>query len=114
MLRKNRMALDKDIVFLDNASTTEVHPDVLKVFLKANEDYFANPSSIHFEGQKASRLVDKSKSVVLSTLGLERTHKLVLTSGTTESNNLAIKGYALKYKNRGNHKDRTPFCFRSI
>ena len=96
------MPIDK-IIYFDNASTTKVDPEVLATYLKVCETTFANASSIHFEGQKASRLLDKSRELILSTLGLSNTHQVIFTSGATEANNLAIKGYALKFKNRGNH-----------
>lgn len=102
MLRKNQMAQDK-LIYFDNAATTLVDSEILKTYIKTSEEYFANASSIHFEGQKAARLLEKSKAVILSTLKLEKTHKVIFTSGATESNNLAIKGYTLKYSNRGRH-----------
>ena len=96
------MPIDKFIYF-DNASTTKVDPEVLAIYTKVCETTFANASSIHFEGQKASRLLDKSRELILSTLGLTNSHQVIFTSGATEANNIAIKGFALKFKNRGNH-----------
>ena len=96
------MPIDK-IIYFDNASTTKVNPEVLAAYTKVCDTTFANASSIHFEGQKASRLLDKSRELILSSFGLSNTHQVIFTSGATEANNLAIKGYALKFKNRGNH-----------
>ncbi len=92
-----------NIIYFDNASTTKVNPEVLLAYTKVCETTFANASSIHFEGQKANRLLNKSRELILSTLNLSNTHQVIFTSGATEANNIAIKGYALKYKNRGNH-----------
>ena len=91
------------LIYFDNASTTKVNPEVLQTYIKVNESTFGNASSIHFAGQEASRLLEKSREVILSSFGLSNTHQVIFTSGATEGNNLAIKGYALKYKNRGNH-----------
>ena len=94
---------ENKLIYFDNASTTKVDPEVLQAYNKVCETTFANASSIHFEGQKANRLLDKSRDLILSSFGLSNTHQVIFTSGATEGNNLAIKGYALKYKNRGNH-----------
>lgn len=92
----------KPIIYLDNASTTRVDPRVLDVFNKANDSYFANPNSIHKEGQKAFYLLNQSKEEVLSLLKVKDSQVIYL-SGATEANNLAIKGIAFRYKNRGKH-----------
>ena len=90
------------IVYLDNAATTKVNPEVLESFNKTKNLYFANPGSIHIPGQEASRLLEKAREQILNTLGVKDA-ELVFTSGATEANNLAIKGYALKHQNRGKH-----------
>ncbi len=92
-----------NLIYFDNASTTKVNPEVLQAYIKVNETTFGNASSIHFAGQEASRLLDKSRESILSSFGLSSSHQVIFTSGATEGNNLAIKGYALKYKNRGSH-----------
>ncbi len=91
------------IIYLDNAATTKVNEEILNTYIKANETYFANASSIHYAGQQSSRILDKSRESILNTLKLANTHQVIFTSGATEANNLAIKGFALKFKNRGNH-----------
>lgn len=94
---------ENKLIYFDNAATTKVNPDVLLAYTKTCETTFANASSVHFEGQKANRLLDKSRELILSSFGLQNAHQVIFTSGATEANNLGIKGYALKYKNRGNH-----------
>lgn len=95
------MAEDK-IVYLDNAATTIVNEEVLEAYNKAKKIYFANPSSIHIPGQEASRLLEKARNQILELLNV-KDNELIFTSGATEANNLAIKGYCLKYQNRGKH-----------
>ena len=90
------------IIYLDNAATTIVNNEVLDAFSKAKKLYFANPSSIHIPGQEASRLLDKAREQILSLLGTTG-YDCIFTSGATEANNLAIKGYCLKHANRGKH-----------
>lgn len=91
-----------NIIYLDNASTTKLDPKVKEVFLNALDKNYANPSSIHKLGQEAGYLLNKTKEDILSLLKCND-HQVIFTSGATESNNLAIKGVCLKYKNRGNH-----------
>ena len=90
------------IIYLDNASTSKVNPEVLDSFNQITLKYFANASSIHRLGQESNRLLEKSREQILSLLNLNH-HEVIFTSGATEANNLAIKGYALANRNRGNH-----------
>ena len=94
--------MEKKIIYLDNASTTSVNADVLSSYNKVVSDYKGNASSIHSLGMEASRLIDKARNQILSCLKLDN-DDLIFTSGATEANNLAIKGYAFKYQNRGKH-----------
>lgn len=96
------MPLESKVIYLDNAATTKVDNEVLEAYIKTKTSYFANPSSIHAEGQKANRLLDKAREQILSLLNTPN-HEVIFTSGATESINLALKGYALKYANRGKH-----------
>ena len=93
---------ENKLVYLDNAATTKVNDEVLESYSKAKKLYFANPSSIHIPGQEANRLLEKAREQILSTLKV-KDDELIFTSGATEANNLAIKGYALRYQNRGKH-----------
>lgn len=91
-----------NIIYLDNASTTKLDPVVKETFSSALDKYYANPSSIHKLGQEANYLLNKTKDEILTLLRCSD-HQVIFTSGATESNNLAIKGVCLRYKNRGNH-----------
>ena len=91
-----------NIIYLDNAATSKVDPEVLNSYNQITLKYFANPSSIHSLGQESSRLLDKSREQILNVLKLTH-HEVIFTSGATEANNLAIKGYCFANHNRGNH-----------
>lgn len=91
-----------NIIYLDNAATSKVDPEVLNSYNQITLKYFANPSSIHSLGQEASRLLDKSREQILNVLKLTH-HEVIFTSGATEANNLAIKGYCFANRTRGNH-----------
>ena len=94
--------MEDKIIYLDNASTTIANSEVLDAYVKAKRLYFANPSSIHIPGQEASRMLEKAREQILNVLNV-KDYELIFTSGATEANNLAIKGYCLKHKNRGKH-----------
>ncbi len=90
------------VIYLDNAATTIANSEVLDAYVQAKRLYFANASSIHIPGQEANRMLEKAREQILNVLSC-KDHELVFTSGATEANNLAIKGYCLKHKNRGKH-----------
>lgn len=90
------------MIYLDNSATTKPDDDVLKAFYTASKQFFANPSSIHKAGGQVETLMQKAKEQIAKLLNI-KTESIIFTSGGTESNNLAIKGVAYRYKNRGNH-----------
>ena len=101
------------MVYLDYSATTPVNPDVLDSFNKVSLNYIGNPNSLHRLGVEAKGIIDEATSQIASLLNV-KTSEIIYTSGSSESNNLAIKGIALKYKNRGNHIITTPMEHSSI
>ena len=101
------------MVYLDYSATTPVDSEVIRTFSKACEDYWANPNSLHKEGVKANSLINAATEQIASILGV-KTSEIIYTSGASESNNTAIKGICLKYKNRGKHIITTEFEHSSI
>lgn len=89
------------MIYFDNAATTPTLKEALEAFLRANSEYFGNPSSSHAFGHEADHYLEEARASILSDLGLSETHKLIFNSGATEGNNLAIKGLAFRYANRG-------------
>ena len=102
MSRNQVTPMDNEIIYLDNASTSKVNPEVLESYNQITLKYFANASSIHKLGQESNRLLEKSREQILKLFNLSH-HEVIFTSGATEANNLAIKGYAFANKGRGNH-----------
>lgn len=90
------------VIYLDNASKSIPYPEVIEIYNTVTSDFFANPSSIHILGRQASRELDKCKEEILNLLKMNN-HQVIFVNSATEANNLAIKGYALKNKNRGKH-----------
>jgi len=87
-----------EIIYLDHNATTSMHPEVEGVVRRAFRDGLANPASQHRPGQKARRLLEGAREQIAALLGAEisgsRADRLVLTSGGTEANNLAVLGIA--------------------
>ncbi len=81
-------------IYLDNQATTPVDPRVLLAMRPWWEENFANPHSVeHAMGRAAEEAVEDARAQVAALIGAEA-REIVLTSGATESNNLAIKGAA--------------------
>ncbi|KLU55752.1 cysteine desulfurase [Paenibacillus sp. VT-400] len=88
--------------YFDYAATTPPHPDVIRTMAEIMETQFGNPSSIHGYGERADQLLRRARSGCAAAIGV-KPEEIVFTSGATESNNLAIKGAALRYQSRGRH-----------
>ncbi|MDL4841446.1 cysteine desulfurase family protein [Aquibacillus rhizosphaerae] len=89
-------------IYLDHASTTPVHPEVVKVMIPLLEEVYGNPSSIHHFGRKARHILDESRKVAALSIGAQE-KSITFTSGGTEADNLALIGIAQANKHRGNH-----------
>ncbi len=89
-------------IYLDYNATTPVDPRVIDAMLPYLREHFGNPSSSHYYGSQARAGVDTAREQVASLLGCAP-GEIVFTGGGSESDNLAIKGVAEAYRDRGNH-----------
>lgn len=94
--------LKNNLIYLDNAATTLPNEEIINLFNKIETNVFGNPNSIHHLGIEANTYLNKAREMILNTLRCKN-HRVIFLSSATEANNLAIKGYCLKYKNRGRH-----------
>jgi cysteine desulfurase len=93
--------MPKRLVYLDNAATTAVRPEVLEAMLPfLGKDSFGNPSSAHRFGRTARAAVEEAKRAIAGALGAEP-NQVIFTSGGTEADNLAVIGAALASRDRG-------------
>ena len=94
-------------IYLDYAANTPVDKEVLNTFNEITLKYFANPNSTHSLGIQTSEKINDTTSKILKLLeketNLNQDMELIYTSGSSESNNLAIKGIAQSYKENGKH-----------
>src|SRR5512140_2059011 len=90
------------MVYLDYNATTPIEPEVVEAMLPFLHGNFGNPSSAHRYGVQAREAVTKARAQVAAMVGCEP-DEVIFTSGGTEANNLALKGYALAHRGRGNH-----------
>jgi len=105
------------LLYLDNAATTPVRPEVLEAMMPYLTRWYGNPSSHHTVGEAAADALSDARSRVARVLGL-RAGDIVFTSGGTEANNLAIKGIAiaaaLRRDDRRAHVVTTPIEHESV
>jgi cysteine desulfurase len=77
-------------IYLDNAATTPLCPDVLEAMLPYLRNNFGNPSSTHQEGRTARAAIETSRKIIARVLGAAPS-EIIFTSGGTEASNIAIK-----------------------
>ncbi len=90
------------MIYLDYAANTPVEKDVLKEYVNATTKYIANPNSSHPLGIEAKKIIDDSSNIIGSYFDINK-ENIIYTSGSSESNNLVIKGIAEINKDKGKH-----------
>ena len=86
-------------VYLDNAATTPVVKEVLEAMQPFLSERFGNASALYLLGREAKEALEKARETIKRKVNATE-HKLIFTSGGTESNNLAIKGIAYSGKKK--------------
>ena len=99
--------------YFDYSATTPVDDSVLDTFVKVSKNFIGNPNSLHKLGVDSKNIIEASTEQIANLVNCKK-EEIIYTSGSSESNNLAIKGIAYKYKNRGCHIITSPFEHSSI
>ena len=101
------------MIYLDYSATTPVSREVLDSLVASSLQYPGNPNSLHKLGVEAKEIIDEATKQIADLLHV-KPNEIIYTSGSSESNNLAIKGIAQVYQNRGKHIITTSLEHSSI
>ena len=90
------------MIYLDYAADTPADQEVLQTFLDTSKEFIGNPNSPHRLGALSKARINDATQKIAGLLHVKET-EIIYTSGASESNNLAIKGIAEKYRKYGKH-----------
>ena len=90
------------LIYLDNAATTQVYPEVVDAMLPFFTEHYGNPSAIYSFADEAESAVDKARGEVANLIGAKK-EEIYFTGGGSESDNWALKATAEAYSNKGKH-----------
>ncbi len=89
-------------IYLDYNATTPIDKEVVAAMQPYLSEYFGNPSSAHSFGADTKKAVENARKQIAALINCNP-HEVIFTSGGSESNNYAIKGYAYANESKGNH-----------
>ena len=89
-------------IYLDNAATTRVRPEVAEAVLPAMTETYGNASSVHSFGREAKKAMEKARAQVAAAIGAKK-EEIYFTAGGSEADNWAIKGAAHALRRKGLH-----------
>ena len=90
------------LIYMDNAATTQVYPEVLEAMTPFFTEFYGNPSSVYSFAGEAKKAVDQSRETIANLIGA-KTEEIYFTGGGSESDNWALKATAEAYKTKGKH-----------
>ena len=90
------------LIYLDNAATTKVAPEVVEAMLPYFTENYGNPSSVYSFASKNKEAITRQREIIAEALGA-KSEEIYFTAGGSESDNWALKATAEAYKNKGNH-----------
>lgn len=92
----------EEFVYLDNAATTKVRPEVVEAMLPYFTEIYGNASAVYDFGQKCKQAIEDARETIGSSIGTKASN-IYFTAGGSESDNWALKGVAEAYKDKGKH-----------
>ena len=100
-------------IYLDASATTQMDKEVFREMQKFFKNEYGNAGSMHHKGLVVSNALMNSRKRVAEIFNAKE-NEIIFTGSGTESINLAIKGYALKNKSKGNHIITTTIEHHSV
>lgn len=91
-----------EIKYFDHAATTQIRKEVLEEMMPYLDKEYGNPSSTHIKGTRAKEAIENARNIIVNCINSEP-EEIYFTSGGSESDNTAIKGFARANKKKGNH-----------
>ena len=88
--------------YFDYAASTPLSDKVLSDMLPWFTELFANPSAAHSEGERASQAIKSAREIIAEKIGAMPS-EIIFTSGASEANNLALKGFLFQHLNKKGH-----------
>src|SRR3954467_4228042 len=89
-------------IYLDYNASTPLAPEVVDVMQPLLTDFYGNPSALHWAGSPVKEVLQNARKQVANLIG-SSAGEVIFTSGGSEGNNLALKGFYLKNRHKGNH-----------
>jgi cysteine desulfurase len=89
-------------IYLDYNASTPLAPEVVDAMVPLLQDYYGNPSALHWAGAPVKDLMQNAREQVAGLIGCSP-REIIFTSGGSEANNLALKGFYFKNKHKGKH-----------
>lgn len=99
--KESRKSMSK-LIYLDNAATTQVYPEVLDAMLPYFTEHYGNPAAIYSFAGESERAVAKARKQIADVIGA-KTEEIYFTGGGSESDNWALKATAEAYSSKGKH-----------
>ena len=90
-------------VYLDNAATTKVLPEVIEAMIPYYSEFYGNPSSFHSFARDAHKGLDEARKTVAKCLNAANPSEIYFTGGGSEGDNMILRGVAQAYRKKGNH-----------
>jgi cysteine desulfurase len=89
-------------IYLDYNASTPLAPEVIDAMMPLLHDFYGNPSALHWAGVPVKELLQNARQKTADLIGCS-SEEIIFTSGGSEANNLALKGFYFKNKSKGNH-----------
>lgn len=96
------MIIMNKVIYLDNAATTPVYPEVVETMMPYLTEYYGNPSAVYSFAGEAAKAVNTAREIIANGIGAKK-EEIYFTAGGSESDNWALKATAEAYGSKGKH-----------